>query len=125
MSRPIEDLLSDYVSYYSTHRKIGHTNAAITGIKWQDNTRMVFATARHQHELHATRGVRGIRYDDTATLRGTNTPLVWDNAALVEVFAQSLIRIEDLKTELHQAKLGIEPRRLPLWRRFRRWLSNL
>ena len=96
----IEKILEEWIAFYSSARKVGHSTTAIEGAR-ATNAMVVCGSIRQVRQLPEV--VPGIVYDQTALgggLRGRRESVVWDNYALACLFTRAFYRIVDLKREV-------------------------
>ena len=96
--------LEELVRYYDATRGVGHTCATLYGIG--DKGAIVIAhNQSYANHLKRTTGVETVSIHDLNALYGRCAPLVIDNAALREIFANSAAEIQRLESESLDWKL--------------------
>ena len=102
----IKQQLESVVTFYSTTRQAGHTTAVLNGAKSTDA--IVIVHNRDMGEYVNLMSDKKIRTETLQSmgqrLRGTNRPVVFDNAAIYELADESLKMIEQLESENRKLK---------------------
>ena len=101
----IKSKLEDVVRLYSGLRQVGHTTAVLEGAK---NTNAIVIT----HDSGMKEYIGGLTGGKTecrsinnlGSLIGIRSPIVFDNAAILELAMASLHRINQLESELSRAR---------------------
>lgn len=93
----IKNTLQTLIQYYMSSRGAGHTSAAL-GIK--TDTKALYLSERFDPIIEAT-GKKSILFGNVEqSLLGRNDPLLIDHHVLVQIFQQSLAKIDKLENEL-------------------------
>jgi hypothetical protein len=102
MNERIDHLLESYVRYYGTNRGVGHTTATIQGAK-KSKAIVLCHSEQYARELNNSKGVITLKYTEADRLRGHTSPILWDNAAIQDIFSHSLERIRHLDKFLRES----------------------
>jgi hypothetical protein len=95
----IEHTLRDWIAFYSKSRRVGHTVAAVNGVKKAEAHLVI-----HNPSFARNVGTKSLVYSETEKLIGFHGPVVWDNCALIDLFLHTMHRIEYLKEECKKAE---------------------
>lgn len=107
--KTIKETLKELVYYYVCTRMVGHTSATINGLKNSPDAILVVSTqgmGGHISENFHTRRdtkMKSIYQIKKNGLRGYKSPIIFDNAALYEIFSDALDRINKLENMLNEA----------------------
>ena len=96
--------LEELVRYYDATRGVGHTCTALYGIGAQGAI-VIAHNQTYANHLKQTTGVETVSIHDLNALCGRGAPLIIDNAALREIFANSAAEIQRLEGESLEWKL--------------------
>ena len=100
--KTLTDKLSEIINYYKINRCVGHTTAAVKGVQNVDSYLIT-----HNYESGTTLTdnfprIKTLSINQLYSLRGSNKPIVFDNATLQVLLEQCLNTIKD------EEKLNIE-----------------
>lgn len=114
----MRDTLMEFVNYYNITRGIGHTTRVINGI---DGSNAIVVVPTHRMGDHIRSkckdksDIQFVSISSMDRLRGTREPLVFDNAALQQLFVGAIDEMDrltneiaSLKEKMKQAKKALE-----------------
>lgn len=107
----IKTVLMNYLDYYSRTRQAGHTYAMINGLKESSNAILVFYTLDHGMRLKKSFNLNDCvvcyyRYPEE--ILGYYRPLVFDNAAIMMLFRESVNYMVELEKENKELKREVD-----------------
>lgn len=90
----IKDVLDGFANFYNYARQVGHTRAALNGVKYSKATLIV-----HNRVFLPREGINTMLFDDVEKLTGMRDfPIVFDNGALHVIFRKAASRINYLES---------------------------
>ena len=100
----IQKKLAELIGYYSYNRCVGHTALLKEGAKHYDKEKFILATNKQNWDFLECKPTEVISVHNLEALRGHHKPMVIDNDALIEIFSESLMKIDALEKENQELK---------------------